>query len=312
MKRHVLLAGILAVCFALAGVAIRADDEHGQLTVVSASVSADQATLTVTGSNFGPAPSVFLDGTALAGVVGAGGTSLTVPMPALGPGSYRLVVVRAAVHHGRGHDRDDDDDDGGRAGAFVLTVGAVGPKGDKGDTGDTGAIGPMGATGSTGSTGATGVTGATGPAGPPALTIGINDRGSFSATGADVNGSGKPALHVAPGSLVTINFDWAVNRNGYCPGCIQEIVAGLVQVDTTVVPGSISSTSCMVIPFGLASGGNNAFTFTAPATIGTYYIGFYSTLDFDCSTTPPPITGALFSPATNLGLDTFLGAITVY
>jgi hypothetical protein len=35
-------------------------------------------------------------------------------------------------------------------------------------------------------------------------------------------------------------------------------------------------------------------------------------LDFDCTATAPPATGALFSTPANLGLNTFIGAITVY
>jgi hypothetical protein len=176
----------------------------------------------------------------------------------------------------------------------------------------TGSTGP---TGATGATGAAGATGATGPAGPTTLQIGMNDRFSFSATNPDVNGSGKAAIHVAAGAPVTISFDWAVNRNGYCPGCFQQILGGLVQIGTTVVPGSISAGSCLEV--NDVSGGSQTFTFTAPATIGTYYIGLYSVLDFDCSTTPPPQTGALFtgvggSVPINMGLDTFIGAITVY
>jgi hypothetical protein len=139
----------------------------------------------------------------------------------------------------------------------------------------------------------------------------MND-GSFTATGANVNNSGKNQVHVAPGGAVSVSFDWTINRHGFCPGCLQQFLGGLVNLDTSVIAGSITANSCFSEGGPGPFGGNQTFTFTAPTTFGTYYIGMYSTLDFDCTATAPPATGALFAPAANLGLNTFIAAITVY
>ncbi len=175
--------------------------------------------------------------------------------------------------------------------------GPVGPRGATGPIGPTGLQGPMGAPGLTGLTGSTGpqglqglqgiqgIQGIQGPTGPSS-TIGVNQF-SFTASNADVNASGKNQQHVAPGASFTVSFDWTINRGGYCPGCLQQFLGGIVNFDTTVVAGSITANSC----FGEAGpgpfGGNQAFTFTAPMTFGTYYIGLYSTLDFGCTTAGP-------------------------
>ncbi len=114
-------------------------------------------------------------------------------------------------------------------------------------------------------------------------------------------------MHVSPGATVSVSFDWAVNRNGYCPGCNEQILGGLVKIDTTVIPGSISAGSSFEVGYngGNPSGGNLTFTFTAPRTVGTYYIGLYADLQYGCS-------GALNASRANLGLETFIAAITVY
>ena len=193
--------------------------------------------------------------------------------------------------------------------------GAVGPVGPAGGNGATGAVGPAGANGSqgpagtngsngvNGAPGTPGIAGPQGPAGPPTLQIGMNDRGFLSATSPNINGTGKEAIHVAPGGTVSISFDWANNRNGYCPSCNEQVLGGLVKIDTTVIPGSISSGSCFYV--GDLSGGTQTFTFTAPTTVGTYYIGLYTDLNLGCR-------GALNAPRTTLGLDTFIAAVTVY
>ena len=193
--------------------------------------------------------------------------------------------------------------------------GAVGPVGPAGGNGATGAVGPAGANGSqgpagtngsngvNGAPGTPGIAGPQGPAGPPTLQIGMNDRGFLSATSPNINGTGKEAIHVAPGGTVSISFDWANNRNGYCPSCNEQVLGGLVKIDTTVIPGSISSGSCFYV--GDLSGGTQTFTFTAPTTVGTYYIGLYTDLYSSCP-------GALNAPRTTLGLDTFIAAVTVY
>jgi hypothetical protein len=201
-------------------------------------------------------------------------------------------------------------------------TGAQGPVGKTGPVGPAGPAGPAGINGFDGQRGPQGLAGPVGPTGPAGLngaagapgiasTIGVNE-GLFTATGANINDSGTNQLHVSPGAAVTVSFDWTINRNGFCPGCIEQFLAGIVNFDTSVVAGSITAASCNSVAGPGPFGGQQTFTLTAPTTFGTYYIGLYATLDFDCTATPPPATGALFSPAANLGVNTFIGAITVY
>jgi hypothetical protein len=138
------------------------DDSSRTLAIATATVSADQSTLFVTGVNFGTRPLVILANIVLGGVqVAATGGQLTALMPTLPPGSYRLVISR-----GSGSNRSDGMD---------VTVGAVGPKGEvgavgpKGDTGDIGATGPEGPAGPQGAKGDHGDVGETGPMGPQGL-----------------------------------------------------------------------------------------------------------------------------------------------
>jgi hypothetical protein len=197
--------------------------------------------------------------------------------------------------------------------------GPAGTAGAQGPVGKTGPAGPAGPPGTNGFEGPPGPQGAAGPAGPAGPTgapgapsaIGVNE-GSFTATGANLNSSGTNQIHVSPGATVTMSFNWTINRNGYCPGCFEQFLAGIVNFDTTVIAGSITASSCNSVAGPGPFGGQQTFTLTAPTTLGTYYIGLYSTLDFDCTATAPPATGALFSTPANLGLNTFIGAITVY
>lgn len=121
------------LCFWASGVSAQGNGNGNgsQLTITSATVSSDQSTLLVTGANFGATPTVTLGDLALGGVqVGAGGTSLSALMPALAPGSYRLVVAR-----GNGAAQSDD---------FDLAVGVTGPTGPQGPAGPVGPVGPAG------------------------------------------------------------------------------------------------------------------------------------------------------------------------
>lgn len=142
LRALVMTSAALVVVCAGAGTARADNDRNPQSAIVSASVSADQSMLLVTGAGFGTAPAVVLNGLLLGGVtVNAKGTALTAIMPALPPGSYLLVVQR---NRPRRHDNRHDDDDDSRVATFVLTVGAVGPKGDQGDQGDQGVQGEKG------------------------------------------------------------------------------------------------------------------------------------------------------------------------
>lgn len=198
-------------------------------------------------------------------------------------------------------------------------IGQRGPAGPQGIQGFAGPDGVPGQTGPPGPRGLTGPIGAQGPAGPqgaqgdPGIssTIGMN-QASFTATNASVNSSGKNQQHVAPGASFTVSFDWTINRGGFCPGCIQQFLGGIVNFDTSVVAGSITANSCFSEGGPGPFGGNQTFTFTAPSTFGTYYIGLYSVLDYDCSANGAPFVGALNIPRINLGQNTFIAAITVY
>jgi hypothetical protein len=189
------------------------DDSARALAIGTATVSADQSTLFVTGANFGTRPLVMLANIVLGGVqVASTGGQLTALMPALPPGSYRLVISR-----GSGSNRTDGMD---------VTVGAVGPKGEvgavgpKGDTGETGAPGPEGPAGPQGAKGdqgpigpigPQGLTGDPGPAGPqgPAGPIGaigiVGARGLPGLPGATgpAGPSGIAGLTLLAGSVAT-------------------------------------------------------------------------------------------------------------
>jgi hypothetical protein len=159
------------------------DDYYQRTTISTAAVSTDQTTLFVTGANFGSRPLVILANIVLGGVqVSSTGGQLTALMPALPPGSYRLVISR-----GSGSD--------GSAGMDV-TVGAVGPKGEigavggtgpqgaKGDQGETGPQGLKGDTGAQGLKGDTGAQGLKGDTGPQGLKGDTGAEGLKGDTGA--------------------------------------------------------------------------------------------------------------------------------
>jgi hypothetical protein len=132
-----------------------------QLVITAASVSADQTTLFVAGSNLGT-PRVTIGGIELTPViVDSTGTMLSAPMPSLAAGSYALAIWRGPSAT--------------QSAFFVLAVGAqgttgatgaTGPQGPAGTNGVDGATGPQGATGAQGQTGATGPQGPIGPSGP--------------------------------------------------------------------------------------------------------------------------------------------------
>ena len=153
-------AGALPILLAM-NVAVSAQVNNNsprQPDIIAAAVSADHSTLFVEGVNFTGA-SATLAGIPIGGVeVDRAGRRLIANMPALPPGSYRLVVVN-----------------GSKWCEFELTVSAVGetgptgpagPPGPTGATGATGAMGPTGPAGTNGTNGADGAQGPTGPAGP--------------------------------------------------------------------------------------------------------------------------------------------------
>jgi collagen triple helix repeat protein len=166
------------------------DDDYLRPTISTAAVSTDQTTLFVTGANFGSRPLVILANIVLGGVqVSSTGGQLTALMPALPPGSYRLVISRGSD----------------RSAGMDVTVGAVGPKGEIGAVGETGPQGAKGDQGETGPQGVKGDTGAQGPIGPQGPEGPQGAIGSIGLAGArGVPGLPGAAGPQGPSGVVTI------------------------------------------------------------------------------------------------------------
>ena len=171
-----------------------------QLTIYSATLSADSTTLFVTGQNLGSSPSVTLNQTPLNGiVVSPDGTALTAYMTPLPPGSYLLVVTRGNSATARG--------------TFTMTIGGDGPQGA------TGPQGPQGVPGVAGADGADGATGPTGPQGSTGLQGATGVQGPTGAQG--------PTGPQGPPGVDFFDGDWIVNGNN-----LQSAVTGNVGIGT--------------------------------------------------------------------------------
>ncbi len=197
-----------------------------QPEISAAAVSADQSTLFVEGENF-QGVSATLAGMPLGGVqVDPTGQHLAALMPALSPGSYRLVITNGSkfCEFDLAIGSNGTTGSGSSAGATGPT-GPAGPTGPTGPAGPTGATGPQGATGAAGPTGPTGPagadgaagaagpTGATGPAGPTGAT------GSTGATGAaGPTGPTGPAGPTGPTGLTGANGTNGTNGADGAPG----------------------------------------------------------------------------------------------
>jgi hypothetical protein len=167
---------LVSLCFASIVDARQTTPQH-QLVITAASVSDDQATLFVTGSNFGE-PRVTLGGVELSPVtVDTTRTILSVPLPSLPAGSYALAVWRGPSAT--------------QSGFFVVAVGAQGAAGASGAAGPPGpagadgAQGPQGEVGPRGPEGPQGEIGETGPQGPIGPTGPQGETGATGAAGAD-------------------------------------------------------------------------------------------------------------------------------
>src|ERR1700680_457272 len=127
--------------------------------VNSSVVNYGNNTLTVAGTNFGPAPTVNLAGVVF-GVQSSSPTQIVATFPAaspassFNPGTYFLTV--SFSNH--------------TLTIFEVTLGAIGPQGLPGPIGAKGTVGPAGPTGLTGPAGTPGVPGAVGPIGPIGAT----------------------------------------------------------------------------------------------------------------------------------------------
>ena len=141
----------------------------GPLRLHSARVDSATGHLAIEGAFTGLTPVVTLNGT-LSTVVAVTDTLLTVEVPSLSAGTYRLVVTDAAAP--------------GVQDSFEWTVGAVGPKGDTGPVGPVGPMGPLGSKGDTGPVGPAGPQGLTGLQGPEGPR-GPEGLGSLSVVDAD-------------------------------------------------------------------------------------------------------------------------------
>jgi len=151
--RHSLFATTLACALALQ--ALSATPASAGVATIS-SVRHDLAgkKLVIRGSGFEKGAQVVLETTFLK-VTALGRSEITVDLPALAPGNYRLYVVPRR----------------GPVARFIVTVpapaGGPGGPGTPGPAGPAGPVGPMGPMGPTGPAGARGATGPAGPQGQP-------------------------------------------------------------------------------------------------------------------------------------------------
>ncbi len=90
-----------------------------------------------------------------------------------------------------------------------------------------------------------------------------------------ISDSGPDVLNVGPGASFTVSGDWSSSQtdDSYCPGCvIQLYLAGL--------PG-LPGQADLVSSEGITASGGYSQMFTAPTTLGTYYIGGTYSLQFE-------------------------------
>ena len=92
-----------------------------------------------------------------------------------------------------------------------------------------------------------------------------------------LNGGGNVASNVAPGSSVSISFNWSAKYTGdYCPGCIVQLYYGMTgQFSFCIYSGGLG-------PYSGTKSGSRNDTFTAPTTPGVYYIVQGGTLQYYC------------------------------
>jgi len=98
-------------------------------------------------------------------------------------------------------------------------------------------------------------------------------------TNVRINGGGEVANDVAPGSTVTVLYDWKIQAEPTCscPGCLQQIYVGLAGVHTEAC-GVHTLRGCPG-----AFGANVKATFVAPSKPGIHYISVDSTWEYNCT-----------------------------
>lgn len=167
-----------AIVLALVGLSMSASPQaagsqpapSSQLYITAAITDFLNGELVIAGVNFGTAEGrVTIAGLEHGPVLSWSDTQISVPLPALPPGSYLLAVSRVPADGRRGGPvsltvRD--------VNVFEVTLGAVGPKGDKGDKGDQGAPGIQGEKGDKGDTGEPG------QPGPPGVSAAYTSYGT--------------------------------------------------------------------------------------------------------------------------------------
>ncbi len=97
--------------------------------------------------------------------------------------------------------------------------------------------------------------------------------GPVTITNVKLNGGGNVAT-MSPGANFTISMDYFIIDTG-CPGCIDQIQIGYSDTAPNVCAYS-------GIPGTAGQSGSGNVTLTAPATAGTYFIGFDRSQDFSC------------------------------
>jgi hypothetical protein len=202
------LKNLIAVIFSMLALSVLAPsraDALGLPIITSATVNYSNATLTVTGQNFGNSPAVTLSNINFPIVPGAASSTKVVasfpsdmPPASFTAGTYFLTIqYRNQLPS-----------------LFSVDIGANGAPGPQGAPGAAGAAGaqgpqgvagPAGATGATGATGAPGPIGAPGPAGPAGPAGLAGSTGSTGATGAQgPAGPQGPAASPCPSGNTTL------------------------------------------------------------------------------------------------------------
>jgi hypothetical protein len=250
------LAFLLCFSASLAGTGAHPSDRgrherDDRPSIVSSVLSADQQIIFVSGSNFGSRPTVKVGDFVLGGVqVSPDGTSLTALMPAVPPGTYRLMVARgddssrpesgsraagsaSATDTSRrsGSDDDDDEFDDDSTSVSLVAVGAIGPRGPQGEIGARGEQGPQGLTGPPGPPGPTGVVSVGFLTG---FAVGLQQ-------GANLTFLGQPrSVTVTGAQRITVNATAALGHKD----------AGRIQFDYSVCAQRVSQPQSGIIDVG--------------------------------------------------------------
>ena len=268
------------------------DDGGSSATLTGAVLSADQTTLFVTGTHLGRMPNVRLGDFVLGGVqVSPDGTLLTALVPALSPGTYRLVISRG---NSSSNDKAPTDASGSgkdkESGHDLLAdvaVGAIGPQGARGDMGPQGPIGPPGPQG------AVGPVGPQGPEGPAGASVTITSVINVAAAGLQV--SSNLGFVGAP-SLITVTATQRISATA--TAVFGHSVQGQVPLDYSICAQRVTAPISPVLDLAgfvrirMPGEAGSQMPYTAAGSAqaaalrgaGTYLVGFCGRI---LATTPP-------------------------